>query len=80
MLIREKRGWIMADYEALKAKAQVLAEKKWDLPAIESRYRKLALEGIQRKGLNRDEILAHKQEILDHVQRRGEEYELLSHS
>ena len=70
----------MADYEALKAKAQVLAEKKWDLPAIESRYRRLASEGIPRKRLDRAEILARKQEILDRVQGRGEEYELLSHS
>ena len=70
----------MADYEALKAKAQALAEKKWDLPAIESRYRRLVSEGIPRKSLDRAEILARKQEILDRVQRRGEEYELLSHS
>ncbi len=70
----------MADYEALKAKAQVLAERRWNLPAIESRYRRLALKGIPRKSMNRDQILAHKQEILDRVQRRGEEYELLSHS
>jgi len=70
----------MADFEALKAKAEVLAEKKWDLPAIESRYRRLALEGIPRKSLDRADVLAHKQEILDRIQGRGEEYELLSHS
>ena len=70
----------MADYEALKARVQELAEKVWDLPAIEARYRKLAVEGIPRKKLDRDEILAKKQQILECVQRWGEEYEFLSHN
>ena len=68
----------MADYEALKARVQELAERVWDVPAIEARYKKLAAEGIPRKTLNRDEILAHNQQILDRVQRRGEEYNLLA--
>ena len=70
----------MADYEALKARVQELAEKVWDLPAIEARYRKLAVEGIPRKKLDRDEIFANKQQILECVQRWGEEYEFLSHN
>ena len=64
----------MADYQALRARAQELAERVWDVPAIEARYRKLAEEGIPGKTLNRDEILANKQQILDRVQQRGEEY------
>jgi C_GCAxxG_C_C family probable redox protein len=64
----------MPDYEALQARVQELAERVWDVPAIEARYKKLAAEGIPRKILNRDEILANKQQILDRVQRRGEEY------
>jgi C_GCAxxG_C_C family probable redox protein len=68
----------MADYEALKAKVQELAERDWDLPAIEARYKKLAAEGIPRKTLNRDEMLSNKQQILDRVQRRGEEYNFLA--
>jgi C_GCAxxG_C_C family probable redox protein len=68
----------MADYEALKARVQELAERVWDVPAIEARYKKLAAEGIPRKTLNRDEILANKQQILDRVQRRGEEYNFLA--
>ena len=68
----------MADYEALKARVQELAERDWDRPAIEARYKKLAAEGIPRKRLDRDEILAHKQGILDRVQRRAEEYNLLA--
>jgi len=68
----------MADYEALKARVQELAERDWDVPAIEARYKNLAAEGIPRKTLNRDEILANKQQILDRVQRRGEEYNFLA--
>lgn len=70
----------MEEYQGLKEKVQELAERAWDLPGIEARYRKLAREGITRKALNTEEIIAVKQEILDRVQRRGEEYEYLSHS
>ena len=68
----------MTDYEALKARVQELAERDWDVPAIEARYKKLAAEGIPRKTLDRDEVLANKQQILDRVQQRGEEYNLLA--
>jgi C_GCAxxG_C_C family probable redox protein len=64
----------MADYAALKKKVDELAERDWDMPAIEARYKKLATEGIPKKTLNRDEILANKEQILDRVQQRGEEY------
>jgi C_GCAxxG_C_C family probable redox protein len=66
----------MEDHQALRARAQELAERAWDVPAIEARYRKLAEEGIPAKTLNRDEILAKKEQILDRVQKRGEEYNL----
>jgi C_GCAxxG_C_C family probable redox protein len=68
----------MADYEALKSRVQELAERVWDVAALEARYKKLAAEGIPRKTLNRHEILASKQQILDRVQRRGEEYNFLA--
>jgi C_GCAxxG_C_C family probable redox protein len=68
----------MADYKALQARVQELAERDWDVPALEARYKKLAAEGIPRKTLDRDEILANKQQILDRVQRRGEEYNFLA--
>jgi C_GCAxxG_C_C family probable redox protein len=67
----------MANYEALKTRVQELAERVWDVPAIEARYKKLAAEGIPRKTLSRHEILANKRQILDRVQRRGEEYNFL---
>ena len=41
----------MADYEALKTRVQELAARVWDVPAIEARYKKLAVEGFPRKTL-----------------------------
>jgi C_GCAxxG_C_C family probable redox protein len=66
------------DHKALKARVRELADRVWDLPAIESRYRKLAAEGIPAKILDRDRVLAEKQQILDRVQRRAEEYNLFA--
>ncbi len=68
----------MADYEALRTRVAELAVRDWDVPTIKARYQKMATEGISKKTLNRDEILANKQQILDRVQRRGEEYNLLA--
>lgn len=70
----------MADYEALKAMVQELAEKTWDAPAIEAWFKKLTAEGIPKKTLLVDEIIANKEQVLERVQRRGEECEFLSHS
>jgi C_GCAxxG_C_C family probable redox protein len=68
----------MADYEALKRRVEELAERDWDVPAIEARFKKLVAGGIPRKMIERDEILANKQQILDRVQRRAEEYNFLA--
>jgi C_GCAxxG_C_C family probable redox protein len=68
----------MTDYAALKKKVDELAARDWDRPAIEARYQKLAAEGIPRKTLDREEILANKEQILDRVQRRAEEYNFLA--
>jgi C_GCAxxG_C_C family probable redox protein len=68
----------MADYEALKARVQELAERVWDVTAIEARFKKLGSEGIPGKILNRDKILKSKRQILDRVQLRGEEYNFLA--
>jgi len=64
----------MPDYEALKKKVDELAAREWDVPAIEARVSKLAREGIPRKKLDPKELLANKQQILDRVQQRAEEY------
>ena len=70
----------MADYKALKARVQELAEKAWDTSTIEAWFKKLVAEDIPRKTLLLDEVLAYKQQILERVQRRAEECEFLSHS
>jgi C_GCAxxG_C_C family probable redox protein len=70
----------MADYEALRGKAQELSERLWDLPGTKGRFRKLTRGGIPTRILNRDGVISRKHEILDRVQLRGEEYEYLSHS
>jgi C_GCAxxG_C_C family probable redox protein len=67
----------MADYSALKQKVDELAERVWDVPAIEARVKKLAAEGIPKKKLNPEEILANKEQILDRVQLRAEEYNFM---
>jgi C_GCAxxG_C_C family probable redox protein len=68
----------MTDYVALKKRVDELAQRDWDMPAIEARYKKMAAEGIPKKTLNRDEVLANKQQILARVQQRAEEYNLLA--
>ena len=68
----------MTEHDELKSKVQELAERDWDVAAIEARFRKLEAEGIPRKTQNRDEILANKQQILDRVQRRAEEYNFIT--
>jgi len=70
----------MADYQALERKVQELAERVWDEPGIQARFKRLAQEGIPGKTRDGDEIISHKHEILDRVQRLGEEYEYLSHN
>ena len=68
----------MADYEALEAKVQELAIRVWDVPAIEARCKRLVREGIRTKTLDREEILANRQQILDRVERRGQEYNYIA--
>ena len=67
----------MADYEALKARVQELAEREWDGPALEARIRKLSKDGFPRKKLDPQEMLANKEQILDRVQRHAEEYNFI---
>jgi C_GCAxxG_C_C family probable redox protein len=67
----------MADEAALKAKVDELADREWDIPALEAKIRKLEKEGIPRKKLDAKEMKANKQEILDRVERRAEEYNFI---
>ena len=64
----------MADIQALKAKLQELAEREWDLTSIGARCSVFKERGISPKRLDPGEVIANRQQILDRVQRRGEEY------
>ena len=67
----------MPDYAALKKKVDELAEREWDVAAIEARVRKLAAEGIPKKKLDPKEMLANKEQILNRVQLLAEEYNFI---
>jgi len=67
----------MPDYAALKKRVDELAERAWDIPALEAKIRKLSKEGIPKKKLDPKDILANKEKILDRVQRRAEEYNFI---
>jgi C_GCAxxG_C_C family probable redox protein len=67
----------MVDYEVLNAKLHELADRNWDEAAIKARIRNLSESGIPRKDLDPQELLANKEEILDRVQLRAEEYNFM---
>jgi C_GCAxxG_C_C family probable redox protein len=67
----------MTDYAALKKKVDELAQRAWDVPTLEARVKKLAAEGIPQKTLDPKEMLANKEQILDRVQRRAEDYNFI---
>jgi C_GCAxxG_C_C family probable redox protein len=68
----------MANTAELQAKVAELAERDWDMEAIEARFSRLAAEGIPGKSLNREEILASREQILARVQQRAEEYNFIT--
>ena len=67
----------MADKEKLRKKVQELAERAWDIPALEARIKKLSAKGIPKKKLNPKELLANKQQVIDRVRLRAEEYNFI---
>ena len=68
----------MSAKDALKIKVTELAEREWDLQTIAARIRKLESEGIPKKTLDPAKIKEDKQQILDRVQRRAEEYNFIA--
>jgi C_GCAxxG_C_C family probable redox protein len=64
----------MPDRELLRARLEELTGRDWNLPAIEARLQRLMHEGMRKRPLAPDEVVARKQEILDRVQLRAEEY------
>lgn len=70
----------MADLEALKARVEELRKLDWDRAGIEARLKAFSEKGIPEKRLDTKAMIAAKEEILDRVQQRGEEYEYVSHN
>jgi C_GCAxxG_C_C family probable redox protein len=64
----------MVDKAALKKKVGELAGRKWDTAGIQARIDKMIAEGIPQKKLEPKELLANREQILDRVQSRAEEY------
>ena len=64
----------MTDFTTLREKADELAARDWDVPAIEARIRKLTDGGIPRKKLIPEEMLVGRQKVLERVRLRAEEY------
>jgi C_GCAxxG_C_C family probable redox protein len=64
----------MAEREEWQAKLQELVDRKWQVSKIEARCKLLMAQGVPKKLFDRSWIQSHKQEILDRVQLRGEEY------
>ncbi|UCD79708.1 MAG: C_GCAxxG_C_C family protein [Desulfobacterales bacterium] len=70
----------MPNIERLKSRLEDLVHRSWDAEAIAARFERLAREGIPADCLDPPAVVGRKQEILDRIQRRAEEYEFLSHS
>jgi len=59
-------------------KIDELEKRVWDIRSITGRYQRIARNGIGRKELNKKALSAEKQNILDRVQMRAEEYNYLA--
>lgn len=63
------------DYDLLKARVRELEKGPADKGAVEARLRKLSCEGIPGRTVSEEEMLAGREEILERVRTRAEEYE-----
>lgn len=70
----------MENMQQLQEKVAELVGRDWDVAAIEARFRDLVENDIPKKELQSREIIQQKEEILNRVQRRGEEYCYLTRS
>ena len=68
----------MAETREIKSRVEELGARAWDVEGITARFRKLQKEGIPQKALDREEILANREQILDRVQQRAEEYNFIT--
>jgi len=65
----------MQKENVLNERRELISKREWDLPAIEKRFRDIEKNGIpQKEPLTRETTLKNKEEILERVQTRAEEY------
>lgn len=64
----------MTDHQLMEKKLQELAERAWDIPAIEARCKAFTIHGIAPQSIDRDRVLSERESILARVQRCAEEY------
>jgi C_GCAxxG_C_C family probable redox protein len=70
----------MKSSQELNERMEILSRREWDLPAIKKRFDLLVETGIPKRPISREEAITHKQDILDRVQLRAEEYCYLTRS
>jgi C_GCAxxG_C_C family probable redox protein len=70
----------MANYLILRERVAALSKRKWDEAAILARINRIAAEGIPKKIFDPKEVVRHKEEVLNRVQRRAEEYNFIAHN
>lgn len=64
----------MEKLEEFKDKVEELGERKWDDEDIKARVHKFLTEGIPKKDISKETLRANKQQILDSVEKKAEEY------
>jgi C_GCAxxG_C_C family probable redox protein len=70
----------MSKVKTWKKRVSTLADRSWDVDAIRTRLSNLRQNGFGPKELDWASLQASRNELLDRVQLRGEEYEYLTHS
>ena len=70
----------MVPANEIKQRAAALAERAWDLPAIEARFRHLLNHDIPQNRPEPDRLIRERDKFLDQVQLRAEQYCYLTRS
>lgn len=60
--------------DKIKKRAEMLAQRDWDLQAIEAGFRQLVDNDISKKQPDPEKLIAEKDDFLDHVQLKAEQY------
>ena len=60
--------------DSIQKRQEELAQRQWPIADIEARFNRLAQNGIPHKTPDREKMLRDREEILDRVQRRAEDY------